>query len=159
MEQLETFIRTLIERMGFSEYKIEIDAEHHHGSIVVYNHPGIFTEQLPAIVDAVNHLVQVLAQKSGAKPVIFDVNNYRKEREKLLVELARAAARKVVATKEPVSLPAMNSYERRIIHVELAAHPDVATESEGEGKGRYIAVRPVGAAPRNKPSESSETSS
>ena len=37
----------------------------------------------------------------------------------------------------------MNSYERRIIHVELASRPDVATESVGLGRARYVVIRPI----------------
>ena len=129
--------------MGFGEHTVELDLEHHHGSVFIYNQPPAFQGHLPELVDALNHLSQVLAQKEGEHPMVFDVNNYRKEREKLLGELARAAARKVRATKEAVSLPAMNSYERRLIHVELAAHPDVMTVSDGVGKSRCVTIRLV----------------
>jgi predicted RNA-binding protein Jag len=37
----------------------------------------------------------------------------------------------------------MNAYERRLIHAELAARPDVKTESLGEGRGRYVVVKPI----------------
>jgi predicted RNA-binding protein Jag len=37
----------------------------------------------------------------------------------------------------------MNSYERRIVHVELAIHPEVTTESMGVGKERYVIVKPI----------------
>ena len=72
-----------------------------------------------------------------------DVNNYKKERERLLTELAKAAARKVLAEKKDVELPVMNAYERRIVHVELATRPDVKTESVGEGSERHIVVKPL----------------
>jgi predicted RNA-binding protein Jag len=139
----EQFTKDLIARMGFSDYKVEVDGEHRSASIVVFDAAPGFREHIPLFVESMNHLSQIFAQKLGESPVFFDVNNYRKEREKLLTELARAAARKTVATKEPVTLPAMNSYERRIIHMELAGHPEVTTESQGSGKERYITVRLV----------------
>jgi predicted RNA-binding protein Jag len=137
------FIKDLVAKMGFADYKVEIDSEHHSGSIVVFDASPVFKEYIPMFVESMNHLSQILAQKHGDSPFFFDVNNYRKEREKLLTELARAAARKAVATKEPVQLPAMNSYERRIIHMELAGHPEVITESLGGGKERYVTVKLV----------------
>ncbi len=139
--------------MGFRDSKVEVDTEHHSASIVVFDHPPVFREHIPAFVESMNHLSQVLAQRSGSEAFFFDVNNYRKEREKLLSDLARAAARKAVATKQPVTLPAMNSYERRIIHMELAGHPDVLTESSGMGKERFVVVRLVGDAPAASPGE------
>ena len=139
----EQFTNNLVQKMGFSDYKVDIDLEHRSGSIVVYDAPPEFREHTPLFVESMNHLSQVFAQRTGQAPLFYDVNNYRKEREKLLTELAKAAARKAVATKEPVSLPAMNSYERRIIHVELANHPEVTTESEGGGKERFVIVKLV----------------
>ena len=130
--------------MGFGDFKAEVDEAHRSASIVIYEQPAGFREHIPLFVESLNHLSQILAQKRGEQAIFIDVNNYRKEREKLLSELARAAARKVVATKQPVSLPAMNSYERRLIHMELAGRPDVMTESEGSGRDRYVTVRMVG---------------
>ncbi|MGH7485536.1 MAG: protein jag [bacterium] len=130
--------------MGFADFKVEVDEAHRTASVVVYEQPAGFREHIPLFVESLNHLSQILAQKRGDQAMFIDVNNYRKEREKLLSELTRAAARKVVATKQPVSLPAMNSYERRLIHMELAGRPDVMTESEGSGRDRYVTVRLVG---------------
>lgn len=129
--------------MGFKDFKIELDAEHRHGSIFIYDNPTLIKENLPVFVESLNHLIQLIAQKNKEEGVFIDINNYRRERENLIVELARAAARKALATKEPIPLPAMNSYERRIVHVELAAHPEVQTESKDEGRDRYVVVKPI----------------
>ena len=94
-------------------------------------------------MENLNHVLQLVAQKNGDEKIYMDINNYRKEREKLLVELAKAAARKVASTKQEVALPAMNSYERRIVHAELSARPDVKTESQGAGKERFITIKPL----------------
>jgi len=129
--------------MGFGDHKIEIDGEHKHGTIFIHSHPVLIKENLPILIMHLNHLVQILARKNNEPPIFFDINNYRKERENLIIELARAAARKVTATKQDISLPAMNSYERRLVHTELAVHPEVTTESVGSGKARYVVVRPI----------------
>ena len=130
--------------MGFDDYTFEIDEEHRHGRIFIHNHPSLVKEHLPAILESLNHLIQLVAKKENELPFFFDVNNYRREREELISELARAAARKAVITKENISLPAMNSYERRLIHVELATHPEVTTESAGADRERYVIVKPIG---------------
>ena len=148
MSTMKQFVTDLISNIGFDDYKLDIDEEHRHGSLFVHNQPPVFEEHLAEIVDAFNHIIQAVAQKRDTQAFVLDVNNYRKEREKLITELARAAARKVTTTKEPVSLPAMNSYERRLIHVELATHPEVKTESEGAGKNRYVTIRVIGDEPR-----------
>ena len=37
----------------------------------------------------------------------------------------------------------MNAYERRLIHVEIANHPDLKTESIGEGRERRVVIKPI----------------
>src|SRR3989344_437985 len=143
MKNQEILARKIIELMGFDDYTFELDEEHRHGRIFIHNHPSLVKEHLPAILESLNHLVQLVAKKENETPFFFDVNNYRREREELISELARAAARNAVVTKKSISLPAMNSYERRLIHVELAAHPEVTTESAGADRERYVIVKPI----------------
>lgn len=142
-ENLESFIKKIIEYMGFADYKLEIKPDQKRGSLFIYDNPGLVKENLPALVESLNHLLQMATRKGAEQPIFFDINNYRQERENLITELARAAAKKVLVTKEKISLPAMNSYERRLVHVELAIHPEVTTESVGLGRERYVIVKPL----------------
>ena len=75
--------------------------------------------------------------------VVLDINNYRWQIEQRLRELAKKTAREVVMSKKSIKLPVMNAYERRIVHVELALHPNVATESEGRVPNRQVVVKPL----------------
>lgn len=143
MEQWNLFIKKTIDLLGFADYTVDLDVEHRHGSIFIHDHPTLVKENLPTLVESVNYLVQLIARKRGESPIFFDINNYRRERENLIVELVRASARKVLATKQELSLPAMNSYERRLAHIELAAHPSVITESVGTGRERYVIIKPI----------------
>jgi spoIIIJ-associated protein len=96
---------------------------------------------LPSLVKDLEHIVKLIAKNLKIDKVNIDVNNYKREREHIIVELAKAAARKVLLEKKEIILPPMNSYERRIVHVELATRPDVKTESIGEGSERHIVVK------------------
>ena len=49
-------------------------------------------------------------------------------------------AKEVRRWGEPVTLPPMNSHDRRIIHVTLENEPDLATESIGEGAMKSVIV-------------------
>jgi len=151
MENWETFIRKLIESLGFSDYTIEVDDEHHHGTVFIHDNPTLVKEQLPTLVESVNYLVQLVARKAGHDPLFVDINNYRHERENLIIELVRATTRRVVATREELALPAMNSYERRLVHLELASHPEVTTESFGKGHNRYVVIKLIQGADTNNP--------
>jgi spoIIIJ-associated protein len=143
MENWESFIKKTVDLIGIADYRLEINLDERRGSLFVYENQEMFKENLPAIVEAMNHVLQMVAKKNKAEAIFLDINNYRHDRERLIAELARAAAKKAFATKSEVSLPAMNSYERRLVHMELAIHPEVKTESAGEGKERYVIIKPI----------------
>ena len=139
----ETFVKQLLGHMGFTDFRVETDVEHNHGAIFIYDYFQNTKEEVPDFIESLNHLLQLVAKKHDATSMFFDLNSYRKEREHLITELARTAARKVTATKQELSLPAMNSYERRLVHMELAMHPDIKTESSGTGWERFVTIKPL----------------
>lgn len=71
----------------------------------------------------------------------LDINDYKKQKIEYLKDMAKSLADQVVLTKEEKTLPPMSSYERRIIHAELAQRMDVATESQGDGFDRHVVIR------------------
>ena len=75
--------------------------------------------------------------------VIVDVEGYRARREESLVGLADRVARQVARSGRSVVLEPMPANERRIIHLTLKQHTDVATHSDGEGSARRITVEPA----------------
>lgn len=62
-----------------------------------------------------------------------------------LKKLARRLADEAVRTGESVRIRReLNSYERRAVHVTLADHDGVKTQSEGEGHHKTVLIIPVG---------------
>ncbi|MBI1838830.1 MAG: hypothetical protein HYR95_00815 [Candidatus Colwellbacteria bacterium] len=140
MEVIKQQISKIFELMGFDKFQLDVDSNKR--AIYLSVDDALLTPQrLPNLVLNINRISRLIAKKQGEAPIVVDINNYRKERERLIVELAKAAARRAVATKELVPLPPMNAYERRLIHTELSMRPDVATESVGVGKNRYVVVK------------------
>lgn len=142
-EEFKAKIKNLLELMGLNEPSVAFDTENH--KLTIFSNEGEwFKKHLPYVVADLERFANLLAKKHGLEENIFvDVNNYRKEREALIVELAKAAARKALLSKQEVKLPAMNAYERRLVHMELSTRPDVKSESSGEGPERYVTVKPI----------------
>jgi spoIIIJ-associated protein len=76
--------------------------------------------------------------------VVVDVEGYRMRREESLISLAERVARQVSRTHRAMVLEPMPPNERRIVHITLREHPEVQTESSGEGANRRITVLPRG---------------
>ena len=73
-------------------------------------------------------------------PINVDVAGYKKRRYESLRGLALRLAEQVKRNRRLITLEPMPADERRIIHLALADHPDVDTESTGEGEGRKVAI-------------------
>jgi len=100
-------------------------------------------------LNAFDHIVRlVVARKLAASEdkngfnFIVDVNDYRKSKTNYLVEVARNVARRVSQTQRAEALLPMSSYERKLVHTELASFKEVQTESIGQEPRRRIVVKP-----------------
>ncbi|MBU6141793.1 hypothetical protein KGO95_01570 [Patescibacteria group bacterium] len=141
MDSLKQTIEQMLRPSGL-DFSVDVDAEGRRVSIFIHDE-DVVARFLPRLMQDLDHVVRLMAKKMQLERVIVDVNNYKRERERLIGELAKAAARKALLEKKEVSLPAMNAYERRLVHVELATRPDIKTESIGEGEARQVVVKPL----------------
>ena len=74
--------------------------------------------------------------------VTVDVEQYRERRSQVLQARAARLAERVAATGRPMSLEPMSAAERRVVHMALADHPRVMTQSTGEGEQRRLTIHP-----------------
>ena len=140
---METYniIKKIIDLMVFENADVKYDESTRKISILISDPIEPFLKKnLNFYVQNFSLLAHLIAKKQNEQPFFIDVNNYRVERERIISELAKAAAKKVTITKEPITLPPMNAYERRLVHTTLAVHPEVKTESIGIGKERHIVI-------------------
>ncbi len=92
---------------------------------------------------ALEHIIRAMLLKNrDFQNVVVDVNDYKKSRASFVVDLAKQAVSKVRNTQKAEVLNPMSAYERRIVHMELASCPDVATESIGDEPQRRIVIKP-----------------
>lgn len=140
MQRLKEVINQLMPMFGFREARVDFD-EHNRRIAVFIDDEIITPKKVAEMIMPFNRIFGLIAKKFDEGPVVVDINNYQKEREKLIIELARAGAKKAVTTKSDVVLPPMNAYERRLVHTELAMRPDVKTESIGQGAARQVVVK------------------
>ena len=73
--------------------------------------------------------------------LMLDVEGYQERRYKSLANLAQRVAQRVAGSGRPITLEPMPPNERRAVHVALADHPHVTTESMGEGQSRQVVIQ------------------
>lgn len=73
-------------------------------------------------------------------PINVDVAGYKKRRQGALQSLALRLAERVKSSRRPITLEPMPPDERRIVHLTLANHPEVTTQSTGSGDERKVVI-------------------
>ena len=75
-------------------------------------------------------------------PIVIDAEAYKQRRYEAIQALAHRIAEDVKTKGAPFTLEPMPAYERRIVHMALANHSAVYTESIGEGESRKVVIKP-----------------
>ena len=144
MEQLKGLIEEFLRNMGVKDPGVTIS----QGGAQTKAHislddAGYMIGKEGENIHDIEKILKLLARRKGVEGSFsIDINNYRGEREAKLKDYIRKVARQVVMNKKEVRLPPMRPFERRVIHLELATHPDIVTESIGDGEERYVVVKP-----------------
>ncbi|MFC1958703.1 RNA-binding cell elongation regulator Jag/EloR, partial [Chloroflexota bacterium] len=103
---------------------------------------GILIGRRGQTLSCLQYIVRLIVgrQTETWVPIIIDVEGYKERRYQSLQAFARQMAEQVKAKESPFALEPMPAYERRIIHLSLADHPDVTTESIGQGESRRVVI-------------------
>ena len=106
------------------------------------NDLGILIGRRGQTLSYLQHIVRLIVahQIKTWIPIIIDVEGYKQRRYEALKALAWRLAEQVKVRGVPFSLEPMSAYERRIIHLALSDHPDVTTQSVGEGEARKVVI-------------------
>jgi spoIIIJ-associated protein len=141
-------VRALGEAAG-----IDLSAEIEEGEEALRVHlggsdRGFFLEEGGEVLRATEHLLmRMFARDVAQRGILVDCEGYREQRDEALRVKARELAAAVTADGKARTSPALNAYERRIVHLALAEVEEVVTYSVGEGGDRRVTVAPAGAAP------------
>lgn len=147
--QEENFIKTtltdLLALLGenLCEISVEFDSTREvYNVLITGENLGHLIGSRGEVSHSLQEVFNIICKKQSVefKPVLFDIGGYKKIREEKLVELAKGVAKNTIESDQPYKLRPMNSYERRIIHTEIAKFPNLVSYSIGEGKDRRVVV-------------------
>lgn len=144
LHTIESVAREFLEKLG-ADGDIRVESKQ-EGEVMVdvsLQEPQLFIGEKGQTLFEIAHILKALVRRRVAEPVrvILDINDYQKNKEQYLRELARTAADEVALFKKDKELPAMTPGERRVVHLELAERQDVVSESVGEGLDRRVVIK------------------
>mgnify|MGYP001564497914 CR=1 FL=1 len=144
LEIIQQVVREFLAKLGVGEdIKIESKQDGEVSVDVLLQEPQLLIGERGQTMFEIQHILKALLRKKIGEPVqlVFDINDYQKNKEQYLRELARTAADEVALLKKDKELPAMTPGERRIVHMELAERQDVVSESVGEEPERRVVIK------------------
>lgn len=102
---------------------------------------GLAVLSQPDTVQALQELTRLAVQsKTGAfSRLILDVGGSRDTRRRQLEQLVDAAVAKLDTGATQASLPAMSSYERKLVH-DIVSERGLTSESYGDGADRHTVI-------------------
>ena len=160
-EAITQEIRNLLQRMGFGEEIVSINA--HLGTAsrfcISLSHREMFSREddgrhnslaniligeRGATLASLEHILKKIIKKRYGEEQKFtlDINDYRIQKMEDLKQDVKNAAKAVRMYKKDVPLRPMSAFERRIVHLLLAEYPDIATESIGLEPERRVVIKP-----------------
>ncbi len=143
---IKDLIAQLFKKMGFSFSKISLDED---GNILRIN---IETEEASLLIgsqgknlEALQQVVKSMLYKHLPDENVFlilDIEGFKKRRQDQVLDLAREKAQVVKSTRITQILPSMNSYMRRMVHMEFTKpeYDELTTDSIGEEGERRVRI-------------------
>lgn len=148
-QKINDIVAKVGQAMGIS-CRVDINEESRDGKvrlsavIQVPDHAHLLIGKNGQNLQALEHLVRAAVSKESPEiSVMMDINDYKRSKASQVLEIARQAVAKVRSTRRAQALAPMSSYERRVVHMELASMSDIVTESIGQDPQRRIVVKPL----------------
>ncbi|MFJ7953843.1 RNA-binding cell elongation regulator Jag/EloR [Lysinibacillus sp. NPDC096418] len=146
IEKAKSYLTSIAMNMDIQDLKIETKRE---GKYVLFQleseKAALLIGKRGQTLNSLQQLTQLVLNKSAKQFLLvkIDVENYRERRQVALEQLADRMADKAIRLNQRMEFEPMQSYERKIIHNQLANRLDIETYSEGTEPNRYLVIEPV----------------
>lgn len=121
---------------------LDVRAGRAYVSVEAEDVAALSTLSHPDTVQALQELTRLAVQNSTGRfsRLILDIGGSRDARQRQLENLVDRAIARLNEGASQASLPAMSSYERKLVH-DIAADRGYSSESFGEGADRHTVLR------------------
>lgn len=146
IEDAKSYLVNIAEQLDIHDLEIETTRE---GKYVLFQlkseKAALLIGKRGQTLNSLQQLTHLVLNKSAKQflMVKLDVENYRERRQEALELLADRMADKALRLNQRVTFEPMQSYERKVIHNQLANRLDIETYSEGTEPNRYLVIEPV----------------
>jgi len=142
-DDVRTFVEDIADAMGLA-VDIEL-SDLEDGSLrveVVGDEGELLLRRKGEGLDALQHIVNTAYRRDlgGNQRIVVDAMGFRRGKDQELQQMAKFLMERVKSTGAPQELGPLNSYARRVVHLEVAKDPELASESQGDGQVKRVII-------------------
>jgi spoIIIJ-associated protein len=143
--ELRTFVGDVVRDMGL-DANVEVETLEDGSIRVDIQGDGgeVLLRRKGEGLDALQHIVNTAFRRDlDSQRIVIDSLGFRRGKDLELEQMTRFLIERARSTGTPQELGPLNSYARRVVHMEVAKHEDATSESQGDGavKRVIIAIR------------------
>ena len=141
-DRVSDFVGEVVDAMGLS-VDVRVEDEADHLRVVLDGADGEwFVRRKGEALDALQHLVNAVFRGEGdrGKRLVVDCLDFRRAKDRELQQIARFLMDKARTTGMPQEIGPLNSYSRRLVHLEVSSVPDMESESIGDGAVKVVII-------------------
>jgi len=145
IEKIKGKAKEVTELLGFSTDVIVVQRDNVISVNLQVDEPAVLIGRGGEGLDSLQHVLRLLLggiTNEIGSILVVDVNGYRGKKAASIEKMAREIAHRVRTSGVPEELPAMNSFERRLVHTLVSTIADVESGSEGDYTNRRVIIRP-----------------
>lgn len=140
--EVEEFVGKVVEGMGL-DLDVAIDDAGDHVRINLTGGDGEpLLRRKGEGLDALQHIVNsVFRHLADEKRLVVDCLDFRRAKDRELKQMVKFLAEKARTSGVPQEIGPLNSYSRRLVHLEVAELGDIESESLGVGAAKKVMIR------------------
>ncbi|MFN8059467.1 MAG: R3H domain-containing nucleic acid-binding protein [Vicinamibacterales bacterium] len=143
-QRIETFMNDVLGAMGL-DLEIALQPMDDGLRVALYGEQGeMLLRKKGEPLDALQHVVNMVFRREfdEGHRLVVDCLDYRQAKDVELKQMARFLIEKVKSTGAPQEIGPLNSYARRLVHLEVADAGGVESESIGDGAVKTVIISP-----------------
>jgi spoIIIJ-associated protein len=141
-EKLTSFLKDLTNALGLS-LNVTTEEREDHTRLDLDGAGGeVLLRRKGEPLDAIQHIVNTAFRRGpdGDRHFVVDCLGYRKAKEAELRQMTEHLIGRARMTKEPQEIGPLNPFHRRLVHLQVAEHADVSSESVGDAFMKTVII-------------------
>ena len=141
-DYIKNYVTTILNDMGFEVEIVTFKQDDRIYCNIDTDNNSILIGKAGVILRTLNFITKnaVATTFKERIEVSLDINGYKENRYKKVLAMAKRFGKQVQRTHIDVALDPLPADERKIMHQAIAEMEHLSTESQGEGRNRFITI-------------------